>query len=160
LFQLDGPGLVTSGRRGLYDPRVKGSGQPSKIARAEAALRDAALAYPETHEDHPWGETAMKVKGKVFLFMRADESGLGLSVKLPESCVAALLLPFTEPTHYGLGKSGWVSSKFDPKDDVPTELLLEWLDESWRAVAPKRVAAAHDARPGKDAAPRRRKRRR
>ena len=100
------------------------------------------------------------MKGKVFLFMRADESGLGLSVKLPESGIAALLLPFTEPTHYGLGKSGWVSSSFGPKDDVPTELLLEWLDESWRAVAPKRVAASHGARPITKAAPSARKRRR
>jgi predicted DNA-binding protein (MmcQ/YjbR family) len=122
---------------------VKGSGKPGgKAAKAAAALETAALAYPQTRVDHPWGETAIKVKGKVFLFMRADESGLSFSVKLPESGVAALQLPFTEPTHYGLGKSGWVTATFGPKDDVPVEMVLEWLDESFRAVAPKKLAAS------------------
>ena len=27
------------------------------------ALRKIALGYPETHEDHPWGECAFKVRG-------------------------------------------------------------------------------------------------
>jgi predicted DNA-binding protein (MmcQ/YjbR family) len=122
---------------------MKSSGKPSaKTAKAEAVLKKAALAYPETHEDFPWGESAMKVKGKAFLFMRADENGLSLSVKLPASGDAALLLPFAEPTGYGLGKSGWVSARFGPKDDVPVEMLLEWLDESYRAVAPKKLAAS------------------
>jgi predicted DNA-binding protein (MmcQ/YjbR family) len=108
---------------------------------AETALRARALAYPETREDFPWGESALKVRNKVFLFMRRDEAGLGLSVKLPHSADAALLLPFCEPTGYGLGKSGWVSARFGAKDAVPLEMLLEWLDESYRAVAPKTVVA-------------------
>src|SRR6185295_16740034 len=77
---------------------------------------------------------------KAFLFMRADAGGLSLSVKLPGSGVSALLLPFAEPTHYGLGKSGWVTATFGPADDVPLELLLDWLDESFHAVAPKKLA--------------------
>ena len=35
----------------------------------QMALRDFALRYPETHEDFPWGERVIKVKGKVFLFL-------------------------------------------------------------------------------------------
>ena len=37
----------------------------------EALLRDHALSYPETYEEFPWGERAIKVKGKVFVFMGA-----------------------------------------------------------------------------------------
>ena len=79
---------------------------------------------------------------KVFVFMgMADGDGLGLSVKLPASGPMALLLPFATPTGYGLGKSGWVSARFAPSDNPPLALLREWIDESYRAVAPKTVVA-------------------
>src|SRR5262245_19464266 len=109
------------------------------LAAAFAALRDFALAFPKTVEDHPWGETAMKVKGKVFLFLSRHDGNLHLSVKLPVSASAALKLPFAEPTRYGLGKHGWVTAHFAVDDPVPLELLEEWIDESYRAVAPKSV---------------------
>ena len=105
-------------------------------------LRDAALCYPGTDEHFPWGETAIKVKGKSFLFMRGEDHALSLSVKLPHSREDALALPFTEPTHYGLGKSGWVTSSFKRGDDVPVGVLKDRLDESYRAVAPKKLVAS------------------
>jgi predicted DNA-binding protein (MmcQ/YjbR family) len=111
------------------------------LSRAADALRKAALAYPQATEDHPWGETAIKVKGKVFLFLSRHDGKLNMSMKLPVSNAAALEMPFATPTGYGLGKHGWVMAAFAPADDVPTDLLLEWLDESYRAVAPKTVLA-------------------
>jgi predicted DNA-binding protein (MmcQ/YjbR family) len=114
----------------------------ASVTSANRRLLAAALAYPGAHEDHPWGETVVKVKGKVFVFLgHAQEKGFGCSLKLPFSSGAAMLLPFASPTGYGLGKSGWVSSSFAPGEDVPDGLLLEWLDESYRAVAPKRLSA-------------------
>jgi predicted DNA-binding protein (MmcQ/YjbR family) len=112
--------------------------------KREAALREIAMAYPEAHEDFPWGERAIKVKGKVFLFMRASGEGIGLSTKLPHSGKEALLLPFAEPTHYGLGKKGWVSASFDAKTEPPIAILRKWIDESYRAVAPKKLVASLD----------------
>ena len=44
-------------------------------------------------------------------------------------------LPFAEPTHYGLGKHGWVTAHFDQKKKPAIDLLEAWLDESYRAVA-------------------------
>ena len=49
------------------------------------------------------------------------------------------LLPFTTPTAYGLGKSGWVTPEL-PDGPVPVELFKAWIDESYRAQAPKRLA--------------------
>jgi predicted DNA-binding protein (MmcQ/YjbR family) len=109
--------------------------------RNEAALRDAALAYPEAHEDFPWGHRAIKVRGKAFVFMSKDEPGLSLSVKLPASAEGALQFPFCEPTHYGLGRSGWVTATFGQKDRPPLDVLRSWIDESYRAVAPKKLVA-------------------
>ena len=103
-----------------------------KLTKKMAAVRKAALAYPETHEDHPWGEIAIKVKGKVFVFMGSD----GFSVKLPKSGPTVLKKKLGEPTHYGLGKHGWVSIDGGP---ISLEDALSWVDESFRAVAPKRV---------------------
>lgn len=100
-------------------------------------LRDHALAYPQTTEDHPWGETAIKVKGKVFLFMRTGTKELSFSVKLPQSREFALDMPGTEPTGYGLGKSGWVTAKLHNARQIPAKVILQWIDESFRAVAPK-----------------------
>jgi predicted DNA-binding protein (MmcQ/YjbR family) len=106
---------------------------------AKSALSKLALSYPDTREDHPWGHSAFKVKGKVFLFHEKDV--LSLSLKLPESAKLALSLPFASPTSYGLGKSGWVTAKFQGQAEVPVEMLAEWLDESFRAIAPKQVLA-------------------
>lgn len=113
----------------------------SKIQRNEAALREIAMAYPEAHEDFPWGERAIKIRGKVFVFMHASAERLSLTTKLPASSEMARLLPYVSATGYGLGKSGWVTAKFGPDDEAPLEMLREWIDESFRAVAPKRLAA-------------------
>lgn len=105
------------------------------------ALRLRALSYPETVEEHPWGETAIKVRGKVFLFLGQMEGDTTFSVKLPHSGEAALTLPFASPTGYGLGKHGWVSARLAPTADAPLDLFREWIDESYRAVAPKKLVA-------------------
>ena len=104
-------------------------------------LRQFALGFPEAHEEFPWGECAVKVRGKTFLFMNIDETGLRLSVKLPASREFALDYPFTKPTRYGLGKTGWVTSSFAPGDEPPLDVLRAWIGESFRAIAPKKLAA-------------------
>ena len=109
------------------------------------ALRAHAFTFPETHEDHPWGEIALKVRGKVFVFLGADGDTVSFSVKLPQSADAALSLPGTQPTPYGLGKSGWVSVKVGPRSKLPKELLASWISESWAAIAPKTLVKAHAA---------------
>lgn len=114
--------------------RVKSGG----FAASLNALYAAALAYPGAHEDHPWGETVIKVKGKIFLFAGStEEGGLYAGFKLPASSGAALVFPFASPMGYGLAKSGWIYTRFGPREQVPMPLLIEWLDESYRAVAPK-----------------------
>jgi len=34
-----------------------------------------------------------------------------------------------------------VSVRFEPSEDVPVDLLKQWIDESFAAVAPKRASA-------------------
>ena len=114
----------------------------SRARAAETALRSHALAKPAATEHFPWGERAIKVNGKVFLFMSAEAPGLSLSVKLPASHGVAVMLPFAEPTGYGLGRAGWVSARFEPTQEPPIEMLCAWIDESYQAIAPAKLAAA------------------
>ena len=113
----------------------------TRLPRAGAALRKAALEYPEAHEDMPWGHHAIKVRGKTFIFLAADAETFSLSVKLPSSAGVALGLPYVSPTEYGLGRSGWVTARFSRTKSLPGEVLRLWIDESYRAVAPKRLVA-------------------
>jgi predicted DNA-binding protein (MmcQ/YjbR family) len=123
------------------------SSRPNDLGRVARELRKYALSFPGATEDFPWGERVAKVKGKVFVFLGTDPvagGAMGLSVKLPESGQDALDLPFAKPTGYGLGKSGWVSATFEAKDRPPLEILKEWIEESYRAVAPKKLVAELD----------------
>lgn len=104
-------------------------------------LRRRALRYPEAWEDHPWGECVIKVGKKIFLSVNADAASLRVTAKLPHSYGAALLAPFAQPTHYGLGRSGWVTCSFGPRDAIPMDSLFAWMDESYRAIAPKKLHA-------------------
>ena len=107
----------------------------------ELELRDYAMEFPEAHEDSPWGHRAIKVKGKTYLFLGGEKNAteLSLSVKLPTSRDMAVDLPFAQPTAYGLGKSGWVTARFTKVSDVPMDLLKAWIEESYRAIAPKKL---------------------
>ncbi|HEY0840248.1 MAG TPA: MmcQ/YjbR family DNA-binding protein [Vulgatibacter sp.] len=107
-------------------------------------LRDFALAFPEAHEAFPWGHRVIKVREKGFVFIGGEDGNFGISVKLPQSAEAALSLPFTEPTGYGLGKSGWVSARFTAGEGLPVPILRAWIEESYRAVAPKTLVKSLD----------------
>lgn len=120
------------------------------LARAADQLFAHALSQPGAWEDHPWGERVAKVGKKVFLFFGHDNRGgrsLTLAVKLPRSGVAALDRPECSPTGYGLGKSGWVSAKYEDGDVPPLDVVKAWIDESYRAVAPKKLVKMLDVEP-------------
>ena len=136
---------------------------PAPHQAAHDALRAYALSLPEAKEEFPWGDRVAKVKGKIFVFLHldGDTGALGMSVKLPESSDAALELPWTEPTGYGLGRAGWVSARLPAKTKPPVDMLRAWIEESYRAVAGKRLASQIDgaaAAPPKTRKPARRRR--
>lgn len=116
-------------------------------------MRGFALSLPEAYEDHPWGESVVKVNKKIFVFLGVEEPtdrwSPHVGVKLPESNGHALALDGAKPSGYGLGKAGWVTIPLT--GPLPeTEVLLDWVEESYRAVAPKRLVAALDAAPPGD----------
>ena len=108
-------------------------------------LRSFGLGYPGAHTKSPWPEHLdLAVNDKTFAYLNREGQPLSISCKLPASGSFALGLPFTAPTGYGLGRSGWVTATFSPKETVPVDLLKQWIDESYRAQAPKRLSAMLD----------------
>ena len=112
------------------------------MAAQRRALRkrliEYALGLDGAWLDHPWGEDVVKVGKKVAVFFGIEDNSadFGMGVRLPESGPLALAQPACSPMGYNLGKSGWVSVKFVP--GMSFEMLRDWIDESYRAVAPKK----------------------
>jgi predicted DNA-binding protein (MmcQ/YjbR family) len=114
------------------------------VAGVRDKVLEFALSLPEAAEDHPWGEDVAKVRGKVFVFCGPPGSRR-ITVKLEESHAHALSVDGAERTGYGLGASGWVTVPLRA-EGVSVALLRDWVEESYRIVAPKRVVALLDAR--------------
>ena len=114
-----------------------------------AALRAFALGLPGAWEDFPWeDDRTAKVGRKVFAFLGSAAPGAEprVSLKLPASAEQALTLACCEPTGYGLGRAGWVTVELAAADAPPLEVLLDWVEESYRTIAPKTLVRELDAR--------------
>jgi predicted DNA-binding protein (MmcQ/YjbR family) len=142
-------------------PKAKAKTKKNATDAVLKELRAFGLAYPGAHLKSPWpGHLDLAVKDKTFAYLSIEGEPFGISCKLPQSNAVALLLPFTEPTSYGLGKSGWVSAKFPPGKKPPVEMLKEWIDESYRAQAPKKLVLSLEKKPVSKPASKAKKRRR
>jgi predicted DNA-binding protein (MmcQ/YjbR family) len=106
------------------------------------ALRDHCAAKPEAQEDHPWGDTVFKVKGKVFAFLGGGDTP-AVTVKAPPEELDMLLgAPFIQRARY-VGRYGWVTVRVE--DEAGLELALALIDDSYglvRARGRKRRAAS------------------
>ena len=115
------------------------------MAAARSRLIAFALSLPEAFEDQPWeDDTVAKVRKKIFVFFGGPGSR-HLTVKLAESHAHALSIEGARPSAYGLGKSGWVTVPLRG-EGVDSALLREWIEESYRIVAPKKLVADLDGR--------------
>jgi len=116
-----------------------------------AALATFALSFPEAWADQPWGDSVVKVGKKIFVFMSAPEStDPTITVKVPDSHEHALSLPGSIPTGYGLGKHGWVTISVDNVAERERDVLLDFVEESYRAVATKTLCKRLDAQRAAD----------
>jgi predicted DNA-binding protein (MmcQ/YjbR family) len=115
------------------------------MAAARDKVRDFALSLPGTTLERPWEEDeVVKVAGRIFVFL-GPLGSTRLSVKLAESHPHALAVEGAEPTGYGLGKAGWVTAPYRAPG-VSLAVLRDWVEESYRIRAPKRMLAQLNAR--------------
>jgi predicted DNA-binding protein (MmcQ/YjbR family) len=118
-----------------------------ELEKIAAAMREVALGYPETYEEQPWGHRVVKCAGKMFFTCDVHDGELSATVKLPRSGKKVLERKYAEPTHYGMGKYGWVTVRFKSAKDVPVDELRAWIEETFVSMAPKKLIAARDKAP-------------
>ena len=106
-------------------------------------IRDECAKYPEAKKALRFGDhEVFVVKDKVFVWLGEGETpgSTYLSVRLKDTQTMALQLPHVTPAEYGMAKWGWVHADF-PKGKFPESLVREWIRESYRHVAPKKLVA-------------------
>jgi predicted DNA-binding protein (MmcQ/YjbR family) len=109
-----------------------------KAVSPRTRLETFALAFPGSWRDTPWeGDIVAKVAKKIFVFFGETS----ISVKLPDSADQALAAPGASPTSYGLGRHGWVTVPFAGNGAPDLAVVEDWIEESYRAVAPKKLIA-------------------
>jgi predicted DNA-binding protein (MmcQ/YjbR family) len=117
---------------------------PCDVATVRDKVREFALSLPGASVDVPWeDDEVVKARGKIFVFLGPPGSSR-ITVKLDESHAHALSIEAAQPAGYGLGKSGWVTVPVRA-DGLGVALLREWVEESYRIVAPKKLVAELDA---------------
>jgi predicted DNA-binding protein (MmcQ/YjbR family) len=120
--------------------------QSVQAQKLRTQLRDYAVGLPEAYEDFPWEESVVKVNKKIFVFLGVEDSETyppAVTVKLRDSHDQALMVDGAAPSGYGLGKAGWVTVPLTGSPP-PVDVLRDWVEESYRIVAPKRLVAELD----------------
>ena len=128
-------------------------------ARTWDAVRAFALGLPAAEEDFPWGETVIKVRrkpgvppwrkegvhGPMFLWMgQRHIDSPAMCVKLTGSYEEAVAVAHATPTTIsGLGQWGWLTVGLR---NVRVPLACDWVEESYRNVAPRRFVIDLDGR--------------
>lgn len=109
-------------------------------------VRERALALPEVEERPSHGSPAFFVKGgKAFAYFSVHHHGddrIALLVKVSGADEQAMLIDgdpegYHRPAYFG---DGWIGVRLDRRG-LDWNAIEEWLTRSWRASAPKRLAA-------------------
>lgn len=116
----------------------EGDGVLIECAAAFARLQSHALAMADAVEEYPWGHVVWKVRGKLFAI--ASQGGCGVTLKSTLEKQAMLIQHPKVSVASHVGRYGWVHVEASDEDTLA--LALDLMDESYRAVAPKRKAMA------------------
>jgi predicted DNA-binding protein (MmcQ/YjbR family) len=96
------------------------------------AMKEHCAAKPGAVEDHPWGETVFKVRGKIFAFLGAGDRARVTVKPRPDDLDGLLALPFIERAAY-IGRYGWVT--VDAAEPDALELALDLIDTTYQQIS-------------------------
>ena len=120
----------------------------SKAKPSAATLREFALSLPETSEGISCNKAAFKAGAKNFFFLGegegSEEGAFNTMLKLTGSLAEAKKLARSQPGNYSVGGSGWLTARFASGEAPPAGLFDRWIEESYRALAPKKLVALLD----------------
>ncbi|HEU5076621.1 MAG TPA: MmcQ/YjbR family DNA-binding protein [Polyangiaceae bacterium] len=117
--------------------------RPAHLAR----IRTLCLCLPEATEREAWGDPTWRIKNKIFAMQKGNYHGgrPSLWLKAPEGTQDLLVKSnpdvFFVPPY--VGSKGWVGIHLDGR--IPWRVVKELVTESYKLIAPKRLAAALNA---------------
>lgn len=116
-------------------------------------VRAICLGFPEATEKKAWGHPTFRVRDKIFASVGYYGSGPGIgagigvevmTMKAAEGEQEVLLAqghPFFYPKY--VGPKGWIGVVLD--DGADFEEIAELVEDSYRLIAPRKLAACLDA---------------
>ena len=110
-------------------------------------LRKLCLALPEATEKEAWGQPTFRVRNKMFAMYSQNHHGDGIiAVHCKAEPGVQDMLIQTDPTRFYkppyVGPSGWIGVRLDTA--VDWDELQDFLEDSYRLVAPRKLAALLD----------------
>lgn len=112
-----------------------------------ARIRQVCRTLPETVEKPFGGHTApsFRVRDKLFVMIYEDHGAMAVKAApgVQEALVASAPERFFVPPY--VGHKGWVGARLDVDQDW--DEITELIVDSYRLIAPKRLAARLDDRP-------------
>jgi predicted DNA-binding protein (MmcQ/YjbR family) len=108
------------------------------------SVRAICLALPEAEERETWGDPTFRVRGKIFAMIKRGDGRVSVWLKAPPGMQDALIAG--DPDRYFVppyvGARGWIGIRLDRTND--SGHLADAIEESFRLIAPKRLAAQVD----------------
>lgn len=107
-------------------------------------LRTICLDLPEAVEKETWGDPTFRVRDRIFAMEKRGDGRVSVWCKSTPDVRDALLLSapqlFFIPPY--VGPKGWIGMRLD--DDPDWQAVADLVRESYRLIAPKRLAKLVD----------------
>lgn len=119
--------------------------RPDRLER----LRAICLALPEATEKEAWGDPTWRVRDRIFAMQKGNYQGgrPSLWLKAPEGAQAMLV--DADPERFFVppyvGSKGWIGIHLDG-EHMDWDMVCKLVEESYRLIAPKRLASSLSAR--------------
>ncbi len=114
-------------------------------------LRAICLGFPHTTEKEAWGDPTWRINDRIFAMQKGNYAGGRPSVWFKTPTGAQALVLDRDPERLFVppyvGHKGWLGYYLDER--VDWKLLADVIEDSYRAIAPKRVVQAFDAQRAK-----------
>ena len=109
------------------------------------ALYEHCRQKPDAVEEHPWGDTVFKVRGRIFAFLGPRDRP-GVTVKpSPDERDVLLELPYVRVASY-VGRFGWVYVTIE--DEEALTLALGLVDDSYDLISSRGKRRARATKKG------------
>jgi predicted DNA-binding protein (MmcQ/YjbR family) len=121
--------------------------RPDRLER----LRAICLALPEATEKEAWGDPTWRVRDRIFAMQKGNYEGGRPSLWLKAADGAQAMLVDADPERFFVpayvGSKGWIGVYLDG-EGLNWDMVRELVEESYRLIAPKRLAASLGAGDG------------